>query len=88
MIENEANNTKLEFLVSQLNIEYLLLLTSLFNKDNKKLSFDILYILINIAFCDKGAEIFGLEEKIIFNIGVFLGKNKNDSNLLNKKYVI
>ena len=82
MIENEANNTKLEFLVSQLNIEYLLLLTSLFNKDNKKLSFDILYILINIAFCDKGAEIFGLEEKIIFNIGVFLGKNKNDSNLL------
>ena len=82
LVQKESSNKQIEILASQLNIEYLQLLTSLLNKENKKLSFDLLYILINIAFCEKGAEIFGLDEKIIFNIGVFLGNNKNDSHLL------
>lgn len=82
LVQNETDTSKLDFLSSQFNAEYLLLLTSLFKKDNKKLSFDVIYILINIAYSDKGVEFFSLDEKIIFNIGEFLERNKNDTNLL------
>ena len=79
---NEINDNTIDFLVNQINTEYLLLFTSLFNKNNKKLSYDILYILINIGFNNKGEQLFCSNEKIILNLATFLGKNKNDSYLL------
>ena len=36
----------------------------------------------SISFYNKGDEIFCLDEKIILSITTFLGKNKNDSNLI------
>ena len=52
--------------------------TLLFNKGNKRLSFGILNILINLTVTKKGEMLFGNDENIILNIATFLGKNKND----------
>ena len=68
--------------LSQINTEYMLLFVSLLNKNNKKLSCEILYIFIFISYPDKGEELFCLDEKILLGISTFLGNNKNDSNLL------
>ena len=80
---NNHDDNSLNILIDQLNDEYLLLLTSLLNKNNKKLSFMILLILIDITYTDKGELLFGKEEKVICNIASFLGNNRNDINLLN-----
>ena len=52
--------------------------TLLFNKGNRRLSFGILNILINLTVTKKGEMLFGNDENIILNIATFLGKNKND----------
>ena len=80
--KNEADNNSIDLLVNQINTGYLLLFASLLNKGNKKLSYDILYILINIGFNKKGEEIFCSDEKIILNVATFLSNNKSDSKLL------
>lgn len=56
--------------------------SSLLNKGIKKLSFEILIILINITFTKEGEMIFGEDENVIKNIATFLGNNKNDITLL------
>ena len=64
--------------MEQLNNEYLLLFTSLLNKGNKKLSFVILIVLINVTYTKQGEMLFGEDENVIKNIATFLGNNKND----------
>ena len=71
--ENSINN-----LTQQINNEYLSLFTSLLNKGNKKLSFIILIILINVTFTKQGEMLFGEDENVMNNIATFLGNNKND----------
>ena len=61
----------------------MIILTSLFNKNNKKLINELLYILINFAFIEEGEKLFITDEKILYNIATGLGKIKNDSNLIN-----
>ena len=80
---NNFDDNSINMLIEQLNDEYLLLLTSLLNKNNKKISYEILIILINVSFTEKGELLFGPEEKVICNIASFLGNNRNDINLLN-----
>lgn len=81
---NNLEENAIDILNDQLNDEYLLLLTNLLNKNNNKLSYEILYILTIISYTDKGELLFGQEEKVIFNISSFLGNNRKDINLLNK----
>ena len=78
--ENESNKKLVEAFINQINKEYLLILTSLLNKSNKKLYYDILYCLISISFIRD--DIFAQDEKILLIIANFLGKNKNENNLL------
>ena len=80
--DNDNNEKAIDFLVSQLNCEYMILLTSLFNKGEKKLSYCLLFILINIGYTQSGEELFTLDEKIVLNIAMFLGNNKNEKTLL------
>ena len=80
--KNGSDDNSIELLVNQINTGFLLLLTSLFNRNHNKLSYDILYILINVSFNTKGEELFCTDEKILLNIATFLGNNKNDSKLL------
>ena len=70
-------------MINQINNEYLLLFSSLLNKNNKKLSYEILIILLNISYLDKGELLFGSEEKVISNIASFMGNNRTDKILLN-----
>ena len=79
---NKFDDYSIKILTQQLNDEYLLLLTSLLNKNDKKLSFNILTILINVSFTDEGELLFGNEEKVISNIAKFMGNNRTDINLL------
>ena len=72
----------LELIKNQTSKELLLILSSLLNKDNKKLSFNILYILITISEFDETEKIFSLDESICCNIASFLGNNKNDDIFL------
>jgi hypothetical protein len=65
--ENSINN-----LTQQINNEYLSLFTSLLNKGNKKLSFIILIILINVTFTKQGEMLFGEDENVMNNIATFL----------------
>jgi hypothetical protein len=52
--DNDNNEKAIDFLVSQVNCEYMILLTSLFNKGEKKLSYCLLFILINIGYTQSG----------------------------------
>ena len=78
----QYDDYSIKMITDQLNDEYLLLLTSLLNKNNKKLSFNILIILVNVSFTDEGELLFGHEEKVISNIASFMGNNRTDINLL------
>ena len=78
----KLNSDSLDILISQLNNEYLLLLTNLLNKNNKKLSYEILNILINVSYEKGGEMLFGEEEKVIINIAQFVINNKSDINML------
>ena len=62
--------------------EELIILSSLLNKDDKKLSYIILYILINISELKEAEKLFALDENICCNIACFLGNNKNENKLL------
>lgn len=72
----------MELLKSQISKEELLILTSLLNKDNKKLSFTILIILNYIGLLEDGEKLFSLDEEICCNIASFLGNNKSDDIFL------
>ena len=78
----KKNIVALEFLKSQMTKENLLILTSLLNKNDKKLSYTILYILINISYLSNGETLFTSDENICCNIATFLGNNRYDSQLL------
>ena len=80
--DNDNNEKAIDFLVSQLNCEYMILFTSLLNKGDKKLYYCLLFILINIGYTQSGEELFTLDEKIVLNIAMFLGNNKNEKTLL------
>ena len=80
--DNDNSEKAIDFLISQLNCDYMILLTSLFNKGNKKLSYCLLYILISIGYMQTGEELFILDEKIVLNIAMFLDNNKNEKILL------
>ena len=82
LLKNNLDNNTIDILNDQLNDEYLLILTTLLNKNNIKLSQEILAILINVSYTEKGELLFGQEEKILFNLSTFLGNNKNDIYLL------
>ena len=78
LIYIKDNDKMLDIFISQINIGYMLKFISLLNKNNKKLSAEILYIFIEISYPIKGEELFCLDEKIILSISTFLGNNKND----------
>jgi hypothetical protein len=82
LIKFNDNDKMIHLFLAQIDIEYMLLFISLLNKNNKKLSSEILYIFISISYPKNGEEIFLLDEKILLSISTFLGKNKNDSNLI------
>ena len=78
----ESNLDIINIIINQLDYKFLLSMTYLLNKNNKKLSYDTLYILINLSYVDNGEQLF-FDEQIILNIATFLGNNKNDTTLLN-----
>ena len=79
--KNIRDDSALDYLMEQINEEYLLILTSLLSKNNQQLYYDTLYILVNISYTDKGEILFGSNEKIIENIAGFLMNNKDEKNL-------
>lgn len=79
---NEENNDKeLMILFSQLNVEYLTLIIDLLEKNNNKISFFILWILINLSYVDFNENLFSSNLDNIYKIACFLGNNKNDKIL-------
>ena len=82
LVKNENNNESINFIVEQLKGEYLVALVKLLNKDNKKIQYDLLYILINVSFVEEGEKIIQSDERNISNIVNFLIKHKLDSTLL------
>lgn len=80
--KNDYSDNCILFLTEQINNDYLLLFSILLNKGNKKLSFEILIILINITYTKEGEMLFGEDENIILNLANFLGNNKNDVTML------
>ena len=77
---NELNNEKeLLILLNQLNNEYLNILIDLLNKENHRLSYIVIWILINITYIDLNESLFGENTNVIINkISLFLGKNKGN----------
>ena len=65
-----------------------MLFSSLLNKGNKQLAFDILIILINISYTQQGELLFGKDEDVINNISSFLGNNKTDNVLLGYGFLL
>ena len=82
LLIKESNQDLINIIINQIDYKFLLSMTYLLNKNNKKLSYDTLYILINLSYVDNGEQIF-FDEQIILNIATFLGNNKNDPTLLN-----
>ena len=80
--KTDYDDNSLNLITQQITTEYLLIFTSLLNKGNKKLSYEILIILINITYTKQGEILFGEDEKVIKNISNFLVNNKNDVKLL------
>ena len=80
--QENKNYAALELLLSQISKEELIILTSLLNKDNKRLSYTTLYILINIRALKDAEKLFYLDENICCNIASFSGNNKKDDILL------
>ena len=80
--KTDYDDNSLNLITQQITTEYLLIFTSLLNKGNKKLSYEILIILINITYTKQGEILFGEDEKVIKNISTFLVNNKNDVKLL------
>ena len=57
-------------------------MTSLLNKNDFKLSYNTLFILINISILNDGEKLFCLDEDICCNIASFLGNNRNHEDSL------
>ena len=66
----------------QIDDEFLTLITYLLKKGNKKMSFEILIILINVTYTMEGEMLFGKDQKVVENIASFIGNNKNDSTFV------
>ena len=79
---NDYNEEFINALNKQIDDESLALFSSLLNKGNKKLSFEILIILINVTYTMQGEMLFGKDQNVVENIATFLVKNKNDIILL------
>ena len=76
---NEKNNENiLDYLIK--NNDYLNILIDLLNKNNKKISYEIICILINITYIDNNDILFR-NINVIYKIYLFLNKNKNDKIL-------
>ena len=80
--KTNKNNASLDLLKDQASKELLIILSSLLNKDNKKLSFNALYILITLSEFKEVDKFFASDENICCNIASFLGNNKNDDIFL------
>ena len=76
------NNQILISLKDQLTREDLILLSSLLNKNDDKLTYNILFILVNISYLENGEKLFSLDDNICCNIATFLGNNKNEKDFL------
>lgn len=81
----KLNNYNVDFigaLNKQIDDEFLTLITYLLKKGNKKMSFEILIILINVTYTMEGEMLFGKDQKVVENIASFIGNNKNDSTFV------
>ena len=79
---NDYNEEFINALNKQIDDEFLALFSFLLNKGNKKMSFEILIILINVTYTKQGEMLFGKEQNVVENIANFLIKNKNDIILI------
>ena len=80
-LNEEDNDNELMILFSQLNVECLTLIIDSLNKNNKKISYFILWILANISYVDFNENLFSSNLDNIYKIACFLGNNKNDKIL-------
>ena len=67
--------------MEQLNEEYLSYLMNLLNKGNIKLSYIVLWILINISYIEYSDVLFKRNLGTIYQISSFLENNKNNKKL-------
>ena len=79
--ENIINEQHLNILSSQITNKILSILVNLLSKNNNKLSYVIIWILINIASTDIKEEIFIKENNIVYILANYLGKIKKDEIL-------
>ena len=80
--KNNYNEDFINALNKQIDDEFLSLISLLLNKDNKKMSFEILIILINVTQTKEGEMLFGNEQNVVENIFNFINKNKKDIILI------
>ena len=79
--ENIINEQHLNILSNQITNKILSILVNLLSKNNNKLSYVIIWILINLASTDINEEIFLKENNIIYILANYLGKIKKDEIL-------
>ena len=79
--ENIINEQHLSVLSNQITNKILSILVNLLSKNNNKLSYVIIWILINIASTDIKEEIFIKENNIVYILANYLGKIKKDEIL-------
>ena len=79
--ENIINEQHLNILSNQITNKILSILVNLLSKNNNKLSYVIIWILINIASTDIKEEIFIKENNIVYILANYLGKIKKDEIL-------
>ena len=80
--KNNYNDDFINALNNQIDDEFLTLFSLLLNKGNKKMSFQILVILINVTYTMEGEMLFGKDQDVVENIFTFINKNKNDKLLI------
>lgn len=81
--KNMTNN--IEILIAfknQLTKEDLILLSSLLNKNDNKLTYNVVFTLVNISYLENGEKLFSLDDQICCNIASFLGNNRNEKDFL------
>ena len=82
--QENCEEKNLENLLNKINIKILSSLVDLLNKNNKKLSYTIFLILIDITSLDFKEELFIKEENILYKIITYLISVKNDKILSEK----
>ena len=80
--KNNSTNDNNKILCEQLTPEILTALINLLQKNNPKLSYTILQILINVTYLDEGEILFGPDKNILYKLATFLGNNKFERELL------